>query len=165
MQDPDHVHQNATRHVNTVLTKNFELPELDFIETPGYDKISSCRTTFGTPVQYVHKKLNTLYTDIPMPTGDDIFAESLPSFRDHPVRKAALQNGVHWSRIVPLAICWDGVRHNKKENFEGMQFHDLRTKQRYLSWVSLKADWCRCGCKGWCTYFALLQVSLTRGCD
>ena len=138
------------------MASTFELPDLDFVETVSYDKVTCIRGKFDVPMQYAHKKINEICRDQPLEAGDDPFAAALPDFAEHPVRLQALADGIHWSKIRPVAVYFDGVRYTKNENFEGFFFHDLRSNTRHLSYIVLRSDFCKCGCRGWCTLYPLL---------
>ena len=156
--DPAVAHNNASRHCKHVLSKTYELPELEFVETVGYDKVSCIRTTFDVPVQMPSAVLSAAHGSLPDPPGEDPLLDIVPHahFRDSPARHRALAAGHHWSKIRPIALYFDGVHYSKHETFEGLFFQCLREKARFLSAVLLKSDFCKCGCRGWCTIYPIL---------
>jgi hypothetical protein len=68
---------------------------------------------------------------------------------------------LYWSRILPLALYWDGVKYTLKDSFLALYLTDYRTGRIYLLCLVRKDDMCKCGCRGWCTlYPIILEIAL-----
>ena len=74
-----------------------------------------------------------------------------PIYFAHPVAAAS------GNTAVPLAIYLDGVPFVKNDNVLGVWTVNLISGVRYLSAVCRKSKMCRCGCKYWCSLYAVLR--------
>ena len=53
-------------------------------------------------------------------------------YSEHPVVKRAQNQGVHWSRVKPIALYTDGVQYSNNDSFNGIYMHDLRSGKKIL---------------------------------
>ena len=54
------------------------------------------------------------------------------SFTKHPVIRSALERGIHWPEIIPLALYTDGVQYTKNDSYIGYFVQNLRTGTKML---------------------------------
>ena len=84
--------------------------------------------------------------------------------QNHPIVLKGIDRGIHWSRILPIALYTDGVKYTTRDSFIAFYITDYRTQQMSLVSLFRKADCCNCGCRGWCTlYPILLEIALDFG--
>ena len=74
-----------------------------------------------------------------------------PSYYTHPLLRFA---DCLW---VPLSIFMDGVRYSVTDSVVGIWVINWVTGRRHLCGLVRKRLVCRCGCKGWCTYWPILN--------
>ena len=60
---------------------------------------------------------------------------------------------LHLYRAFPLALYLDGVPYTKLDGVIGFWIYNLVTNVRHLLGVIRKSKICRCGCRGWCSFF------------
>ena len=94
------------------------------------------------------------------PSPPDV-SEWTPAQRDNAVTARALAEGVHPSRIRRLGIFMDAAGFTKQESFEGLFITDLDTGQKFLVCIIRKADYCNCGCRGFCTLWPVHDAILS----
>ena len=58
----------------------------------------------------------------------------------------------------PYAIYLDGVPYSERDSVIGVWFIDLLTGKRYLMILLRKFTSCRCGCRGWCSFFQIFLM-------
>ena len=56
---------------------------------------------------------------------------------------------------VPLALYVDGVPFQRRDSVTGSWLVNLPTGRRHVFFTVRKKDMCRCGCKGWCSQYAI----------
>ena len=69
--------------------------------------------------------------------------------------------------VIPLALFVDGVPYSINDSVVGFWLINLVTMERTLLVAVRKKLCCRCGCRGWCTFFfrvgrPLLEFSVSR---
>jgi hypothetical protein len=75
-----------------------------------------------------------------------------PSYKEHPV---VVQNP--GELVLPIALYLDAVPYTLTDSVLGIWIINMLTGARHLFCVIRKRFVCRCGCRGWCTFFGLLQ--------
>ena len=55
--------------------------------------------------------------------------------------------------VLPVGLYIDGFEYQRKTTGIGFSIINLVTGRRHLSYVANKRRLCRCGCKGWCSYW------------
>ena len=137
------------------------------------DKKKSCRTTVMIPIVRPSEALSEHFLGhcnpvdagdlaLPLPSAPVLppTEEWTPAQRDNIVCKVALQSGVHPTRIRRLGIFMDAAGFTKNESFEGLFINDLDTGHRFLIAVIRKAEFCACGCRGFCTLWPVHDAIL-----
>ena len=59
--------------------------------------------------------------------------------------------------MVPIAIYMDGVPYSLTDSVVGFWVVNLVTEARHLFMVVRKRFTCKCGCRGWCTFWPIFQ--------
>lgn len=125
--------KNSSRKFNATVNAEYRLPSLDYVETPLMLKKSCRRVTRPMPVRYAHRALAEDYVGHVEPTGDDPFVHE--KWANHPVRRRAASLGIHWSRILPIQMYFDGVQYSSRDQFHGFFATNLRTGKQYLQFA------------------------------
>ena len=99
--------------------------------------------------------------------GEAVANRQLPqSYFDHEAVRATPAGD---PPCMPIGMFVDGVPFQKKDGVIGFWIYTLITGVRHLAIVVRKSELCRCGCKGWCTMWIILDwlrfvlVHLVRG--
>ena len=74
------------------------------------------------------------------------------AFRNHPVTRANTGK-----TLIPLALYLDGIAFGVRDSLLGIFVFNLYTLKRHLCMVVRRPNFCRCGCKGWCTLFPIFS--------
>ena len=59
--------------------------------------------------------------------------------------------------VLPVGLYIDGFEYQRKTTGIGFSIINLVTGRRHLSYVANKRRLCRCGCKGWCSYWEVFS--------
>ena len=171
---PDDNNSNHNAHVKVVLGNEFGNESLLYVDAPMYDKKNAARTTVPIPIlrpsealsehfvgHHGAMPLGTLWT--PLDTAPLVDAPEAwpPAQRGHAVVKRALDEGVHPPRVRKIWLFMDAAGFTKNESFEGLFINDLDTGKRWLIAVIRKAEFCQCGCRGFCTLWPVHDAILS----
>ena len=84
-----------------------------------------------------------------------IDTRSLPDcYYEHPIVQAHGDS----EPVLPVAIFVDGVPYSNTDSVIGWWLENLITGARYFLCPLRKSVVCKCGCKGWCTFWAAFNV-------
>ena len=61
------------------------------------------------------------------------------------------------SLVYPIAIYIDGVPYSHTDGVIGWWLINLITQRRYLISILRKRNFCRCGCRGWCSIYCFFR--------
>ena len=78
----------------------------------------------------------------------------------HSVVVEAVTNGAHLSRIRRVGFFLDDAGFTKNESFCAMYLSDVSTNERFLVAIVRKEELCKCGCRGFCTYYCIHDAVL-----
>ena len=125
------------------------------LEVPGYDKHELSRTKRNLTVAPIHEMVDTIVADDP-----DIRLKLQrlhdtdglpPNYYTSPiVRNSA-------SLPLPLSLYMDGAPYSLTDSCLGVWIEELVTHRRFCIALVRKRNACHCGCRGWCTYWCLLD--------
>ena len=161
---PEHAEKHGAQHVELILSEKYPKPVLKTIQVAARTKKGCVREKVNCAIRLPSQILSELYHDTTHvePTGNDPSILSL--YPNHPIVLKGIDRGIHWSRILPIALYTDGVKYTTRDSFIAFYITDYRTQQMSLVSFSRKADCCNCGCRGWCTlYPILLEIALDFG--
>ena len=143
-------------HVDKLVTKEAAVPQLYEAKLPMFNK-RSCGREEGSTMLYLPSV--AIAKQVEEDGAPDLKPELLtPAFLEHPVVRRETAKGTMLNRIRPVALYWDGVTDNKKQTFVAMFAHDLQADVKHLVFIIRKQQLCKCGCRGWCSMWALLDV-------
>ena len=78
-----------------------------------------------------------------------------PIYHNHQVVQAAPPS--QRLGFIPTAIYFDGVPCTKEDGFLGVFLQNLLTGLRHTLLLVRKSCFCKCGCRGWCTMWAIFK--------
>ena len=59
--------------------------------------------------------------------------------------------------VLPLALYVDGVPYSSTDSVIGIWMYNLVSERRHLLALLKKRNACRCGCRGWCSYYIFFK--------
>jgi hypothetical protein len=149
------------RQIDSVIGADILDKRFAWLDVPGYSKTQMGRVVHSVLALPAHEVLLAELARTPdaeYRLGEKVRDRELPpSYFTHPV--AVRSNFT----AMPLAFYVDGVPFAKHDGIVGFWVYSLVTTTRHLFAVVRKSRVCRCGCRGWCTYyhfFVFFQWSL-----
>ena len=135
---------------------NLSDPKFAFIDVTVFNRAEGLRGTRSIPC--LPPQL-TLQDEIDS-FGRDRFDAELrnyvsdmpPAYTEHVVVQKSRPN-----IAIPLALYIDGVQYATRNSLIGVWLVNLVTQRRHLMVNIRKDSLCRCGCKGWCTLWAIMS--------
>ena len=107
------------------------------------------------PVRNPHESLERELvedTSIPAKLRDAMARNQLPpSYAQHPV-VAANEPGT----VLPVAVYMDGVQHRDSDSVVAVWLVNMISGRRHICALIRKSLTCKCGCRGWDTFFPVL---------
>ena len=123
-------------HVDLVVGKEFDLPELYRCPVPVFTKQSCTRESIDFPVYLPSRSIGQIVQSEPQKNDDELDASLFsPYFWNHPVTIRAREQGLPLQKIRPVALYWDGVAYNKKQTFIAMYLTDIISGEKHLVFV------------------------------
>ena len=135
---PEYTCRHGAEHVGTVLGNQHGLPKLLPVDVPMYAKRSCKRDMYTVYMRLPTETLNDEYAERGLPSG--VENEPLPGYLEHEVWQKH-KDRLHWSRIVPLSLYWDGVKYSTRDNVIAFYFSDLRLCVCALDYVQNVSIW------------------------
>lgn len=127
--------KNAARLLKFALHKEDSLSDTVKIHSPIYDRKKMQRLSFPVPVRLPTDILAAKYQYTPETLGEDLLVKERtldsPSYTDHIVVRN-YRNRIHWSKIAPISLFFDGVSYNKRDSFYGFYIKDARSGEEDL---------------------------------
>jgi hypothetical protein len=136
---------------------------LYWINTPVMPKTRAHREVRAIPMNPLHE---AIATEIRSTTSllDDIATRTWPPcYNNHPLVQEARTAGTQLP--IPLAVYLDGVRFTapiagRSDSILGIWAYNACSGRRHYLMSLRTRDFCRCGCRGWCTiYPTMLALS------
>lgn len=156
------------RHLDTALGLDERDPSHYMFDMPAYDKARETRQVKGQVAIPAHESLvaearrDSRLRDVHLE-----HAEWPPAYHEHPAIAAA--PAADKLSFIPTALYFDGVPVTKTDGFLGVFLVNLITDVRHTVVLVRKSDYCRCGCRGWCTLYCIFAfvtwslIALQRG--
>lgn len=125
---------NSSRHLKLVLGKEYIDPDLYYIDTPAYSKKSASRTSVRMPIELPSRIFSRELEGHEEPTSSTEPLSSSSRFEckawlENETRKSST---LHWSRIIPCSLYWDGFLYGVRESAVGIYIRNLRTNVQHL---------------------------------
>ena len=142
------------RHLDCVLQAKMH-GEWCTVCVPSHDKHDQSRSLRQTPVLLPYEEvIEEVITSATFATnlGAKVSAGELPdAFYEHPNCNGRVDGVMD----VPIGLFVDGVPTVKRDSCIGFFIFNIITQTRFLVAVLRKRCLCHCGCRGWCSYFAI----------
>ena len=122
-------------------------------DCPVYNKFDGSRSTLGIHMGNAHELLAAEVES--NPHLHDRLAEmhereELPqSYYESPVVQK------HGPKAFPCAVYLDGIAFTKRDSVFALFVYNLVENRRHLIVAMRKSQFCRCGCRNWCTLFTV----------
>ena len=130
-------------------------PDLYNLEVPGTLKRDLARVVHNFWTIPGHEQLVEDVGDDPVcraRLSEHIRKHDLPPcYWEHPVVAASSEEEV----VYPFALYMDGLPYSHTDGVLGVWLVNLISGVRYLTAILRKKSICQCGCRGWCSYFAV----------
>lgn len=125
------------------------------LEMPGYSSQKGTRVIHRIKAIPPHEALAAEVSQDPTAPAEfreSVRARSLPpSYFAHPL---VVRNG---PVMLPVALYMDGAPYQKRDSELGVVLINMATQTRHLIMVIRRDLMCRCGCKSWCSLYALFR--------
>ena len=138
--DPKLAHKDRNDYLKLAIGKHYKDPDLFYCKAPAYEKYANRRQLIDLPVQLpsvIFKQELAKAPDISeLPAEDPAFPNyNCPKLRDHEVWNSQKAQMMHWSRVIPCGLYWDGVQYTKRDSFHAMYLLNLRTSEKHVIFV------------------------------
>ena len=142
-------------HLDRALGANVTKAGQYSLQTPAYFKHNMSRSSYSLhvlpPHESLHKEMESDQT-LSVRLQDALDDGSLPpAYLRNPIVNTAGRPA------LPLALYLDGVSYSQVDTVCGVWIINLLSGTRTICALVRKKLHCRCGCKGWCTYYPLLR--------
>jgi hypothetical protein len=154
---PDKPTGHYSRHLQKFIGTSSDRDLFYNLDVPGYHKLELRRTTHVVPVMSPHELLGNAMADPSYLEEVCKFvadADLPAAYHEHPVVKRAQEEG---EVAVPLALYLDAVPYSQTDGVLGIWIECVCTARSWLCCVLRRRHVCRCGCRGWCSYFPIFQ--------
>ena len=142
------------KRLDKVLGFTDAISELYEFTVPGHSKYDLTRTLHTLPSVTAFEALCNELAETPEFRFNFDPAELPPVYHEHRVVRDGAAAGVD---VVPTALYVDGVPYTKTDGVIGWWLVNIASGRRHLLVVVRKRNTCKCGCRGWCTYFAVFD--------
>ena len=134
--------------------------DLYYVRTPVVGRGKE-RTVRDIPIRLPHEAIAAEIQTDPTILTRSAAKHWPPAYRSHPAVERAIERGEPLP--LPIALYLDGVRYSSSVSGRalsvlGIWVHSLLTGKRHLLVCTRVEDFCRCGCRGWCTLHPLLSA-------
>ena len=149
---PDAPSGHYQRHLDTVAGLKAKPGKYLSIPVPGMPRYDQSRRVQQVKVYPPHECLHEEHVNDPELAGKVLESSWPPSYSSH---RTVLANP--GKPTVPLALYLDAAQYLRRDTVIVFVTCNLLSGSRHLSGVLRKKDLCRCGCKGWCTYWEVFS--------
>ena len=144
------------RHLDAALGFNQTKDRLYHVPVQGLRKGDVSRTNWSLPVIPVHESIAQEIQEGPSMLSklhEALDTGYLPqAYTSHPVVQSTPD------RVVPITLYMDGVAYSQTDTVVGIWCQNALTNTRHLAALARKRLCCRCGRRGWCTFWGGLEV-------
>jgi len=153
---PDAPSSHYQRHLDSVGTSKADNERKNYrLSVVGQRRADTERQNIPMVFQPGHELLHYEFEEnplIPELLHEAVEAGMPPSYKDHVVVASHRDE-----QIVPLGLYMDGVPYSITDSVVAISFINLLTQARHYMCIVRKRLCCRCGCRGWCTWHAVLS--------
>ena len=149
---PDSATGHFQRKIDSFTKVDSKSKHLYYLETPLYQKFEASRTSYPMPTFPPHERIYKEYLENPSMTQDlHTVSEAwqTDAYKDESMKDDR--------PLLPCVLYMDGVVFAKRDSTLGIWIYNALTKVRHLLVNLRKSEMCKCGCKGWCTIWVVLE--------
>ena len=140
------------RKVDQYLKKTGRLPtNLYVLPSPMYDKAQGRRSIHDVYTLPMHEVVDDEMQVLDVPTLSKDY-QPTPNYSANEMVRECKKKGID---VAPLSVFMDGVQISKKDSVLAVTVQNLWSGKRFLVAGIRKKKVCRCGCRGFCTFFQL----------
>ena len=154
--NPDAPSGHFARHVKATLGVFNETEHMYQFDIPGHAKADLSRSLHSVTTFAPHELLASDVVASPslrVQLDEAVADHQLPlAYYTHPVVQASAD-----ARVWPISIFIDGVPYSHTDSVVGWWLVNMVSGQRYLFACLRKRTVCKCGCRGWCSFYAMLR--------
>ena len=137
---PSLAHKDRNDYVKLAIGKHYDNPDLYYCKVPAYEKYANRRQLVQVPMQLPSVIFKQQLAEMPdiskLPAEDPALPNyNCPKLYDHPVWNSQKADMMHWSRVIPCALYWDGVQYTKRDSFHALYLLNLRTAEKHVIFV------------------------------
>ena len=144
------------KHLDRALGMELSSEKYVTLDVPGHSKYDVSRSVHRTPVLPPHEALHSELGEDPSlldQLAEWVARDEFPAaYTDHVLVRGSEEP------VLPLALYLDGVPFLKKDSMIGFFVYNLVSGRRHLAAVLRKSYICKCGCKGWCSIFPIMEM-------
>lgn len=128
-------------------------------QVPSYVKFERVRQVTAMPLVLPHEafadEVTAHWEEMSAHLASLLESHSLPPlYYMHPTVAEAAVDDVVW----PLGLYLDGIEFARRDGAIGIWMLDILSGRRWLLITMRKSDLCKCGCKGYCSWFPFFQA-------
>lgn len=141
------------RKIDQVLGVNLKASKESMykVMVPQHTKYDLSRTTHPMVVRLPHECLAQEVQENPACVTGGVCDTA--SYKAHPVVRANAG-----TQVMPVALYLDGIPFTKRDSLLAVFVYSLVSYKRHLCAVLRRSHMCRCGCKGYCSLYPLLEA-------
>ena len=144
------------RHLKEVLGEGDWSKSLHCIHVAGHRRHDLSRSWYkldvAVPHSMVDEEVSAAGGAFRVKLDEAIADRELPeTYYDHPLVQQSDQP------VLPVALYMDAVPYSQTDSVIGFWFVNLISGMRHLFLVMRKRMCCRCGCRGWCSFFPVFK--------
>ena len=146
---------NFQKHLNVFMGLYEAKRNLHNLRVPGSSRLDLGRGIVDMPVRAPHEVVEQEVQADPQlvyKTQELVMGDQLPpSYHNHPVVVGSPEPP------IPYALYSDAVPYSKVDSAIGFWLCNIVTGSRHIVAIMRKAQLCKCGCKGWCSFWPVLE--------
>ena len=152
---PDAQSGRFQRHLDTVMKMDGHAKDKMKLDIPAHTKYDLARTTHSYAVTAPYEALESEVQKDPSLIdkleAKNALGEWPNAFKNH------LFYGRAGRHVFPCVLYVDGVPFTKRDGMIGFYFYNLVSSRRWLVVALRKSYLCKCGCRGWCTFWSVFN--------
>ena len=143
-----HLKKNLSMYADAKPAYDLELP-VQKRDSPGRATMNFKVLQPQEEIQDELDKIEGWQEQLKQAIDEDKFPKA---YNDHPVVKKNEGTG---KLVLPIAMFVDGVPFAREDSVIGIWIINMLTQRRHFIIALRKSLLCKCGCKGWCTYWEI----------
>jgi hypothetical protein len=135
---------NAAKHVDLILSRYFEHPNMFYVDVWVQDPWTGLRCKIKLPMRLPHSTLDDEYLDRDFSGPDEVHPDlNFDAFLNHVGTRRARQQEIPYTRIKGISFYWDGINYTKTSRglIWAICYMDISTGKRYLC-ALLRSELC-----------------------